>query len=362
MSVSHRFATYFFILILAAGFTVDASASCPIMTPGPPCHEYWRADAIFIGVATRVVRVPNTTQLAIGPYSSSTVYFSVEEIFKGVKGSAVVFELDYCGHSFKEGERYLVYAHRNGAKQLYVRAGSTRTRLLSEAKEDLDYIRGLSSAEPGSRIFGSVVQRTLNLKKSEFEAESLKNVRVTLEGGNQRFELLTDNEGRYEFKGLPQGTYRIRADVPAPLNSEPQTVTVTGRGCVALDISALHKGQIAGRVLDMNGRPLIDVPISLVPADASLEEVLKEDKDKSGWSFSYTNRVGSFAFSYLAPGRYLLLINRSEFERSRGSETARALPRLFYPGVSDASGATVIVVRADDDKPVEYEFRLPLRE
>ncbi len=360
MSIPRRLV---FVLIIAASLTIEAFGSCPVITPGPPCHEYWRADAVFTGVATRVVPVADTTQLAFGPYSSTTVYFSVEEIFKGVKGGAIVLELDYCGHSFKEGERYLVYAHRNTFnKKLNVRAGSTRTRLLSEAKEDLEYIRSTAMPELGARLFGKVEQRILNIRKSEFEAESLKNIKVTLEGNNQQREALTDGEGRYEFKGLSPGTYQIRADVPAPLSSGSKTVKVTGRACVALDISARHRGRIAGSVVDMNGRPLVAVPVSLVSAETNLEEFLSENNDKNAWSWQLTNQMGRYVFSYLAPGRYLLLINRSELERSQGSEAARVLPRLFYPGVSETTGATVIVVRADDHKPGDYEFRLPIRE
>jgi len=64
-------------------------------------------------VADRVVPVPNNTALAIGPYLRSTVYFTIEEAFKGVGGTALVMELGACGYGFKEDERCLVYANRN---------------------------------------------------------------------------------------------------------------------------------------------------------------------------------------------------------------------------------------------------------
>ena len=72
-----------FILLLAlVGLARDAFASCPMSTQGPPCVEYWRTPAVFIGTANRVVYTPNNTGLAIGPYVSSTVYFTVEEAFQ----------------------------------------------------------------------------------------------------------------------------------------------------------------------------------------------------------------------------------------------------------------------------------------
>ena len=141
MHVRQRLALCFVPLITLFSFVNDALATCPITQPGPPCVEYWRTDAIFIGVANRVVHIPNNTGLSIGPYLRTTVYFTIEEAFKGVGGTGLVLDLDYCGHSFKEGERYLVYAHRNpNSQQLDVRAGSTRTRPISEAAEDLHFL------------------------------------------------------------------------------------------------------------------------------------------------------------------------------------------------------------------------------
>lgn len=363
MKLRQKLALGFFTLITLVGFVTDALASCPSIQLGPPCQEYWRADAVFIGVANRVVNVPNNTLLVIGPYLQTTAYFTIEEAFKGVGGTGIVIDSNDCGYVFKEGERYLVYAHRNSYKnnELRVRVGTTRTRPLSEAAEDLKYIRGLSSAEPGSRIFGKVAQHTHNIKESSYDAEPLQNIKVILEGNDQREEVVTDSEGRYEFKRLTAGSYQIRAEVPAYLSYAEQKIKVTGQGCVPLDIAARRKGQIAGRVLDMKNRPVQSVPVSLVSADASPEEILAEGKDKNAWVASWTNHEGRFWFSQLPPGRYLLIINRAEFERSLGSETSRGLPRLFYPGVSDAGGATVIVV-GKDDEPQEYEFRLPIRE
>ena len=359
MQVQRRLGWCFILLITLSSLTTNALASCPLMSPGPACVEYWGADAVFIGVASRVVQVPNDTLLSVGPYLRSTVYFTIEEAFKGVGGTGLVLDLDHCGHSFKEGERYLVYAHRNpNNQQLDVRLGNTRTRPFSEATEDLQYIRGLASAEDGSRVFGKVAHYSYNVKRNDFDVERLKNIRVTLEGDNQRQEVLSDSEGRYEFKRLPTGTYRLQAELPPHLSLDKQTIKVTGRGCMPLDFSARSKGQIAGSILDVNGKPLLSVPVSLVPANTSAEEMFAESKDKMVWPIAFTNQDGRFLFAQLPPGRYLLIINRTEFERSRARETFRHLPRLFYPGVSDVSGATVIVVGKDDEAR-EYDFRLP---
>ncbi|MCA1576728.1 MAG: carboxypeptidase-like regulatory domain-containing protein [Acidobacteria bacterium] len=124
-----------------------------------------------------------------------------------------------------------------------------------------------------------------------------------------------------------------------------------------LDIAALSKGEIGGRVVDVNGRPLNSVPISLVPADVPVEQILSEGK----WITATTDKQGRYRFTQLAAGRYLLIVNRTEQGVSHRSDLARSLPRLFYPGVNDLGGATVIVV-GKDDEPREYEFRLPVQQ
>jgi hypothetical protein len=342
------------VLFIISLFATDALASCPMAQQGPPCVEYWRTEAVFMGVANRVIRTPDTPTADNWMSVQTTVYFTIVEAFRGAGGTALVLNLDHCGYPFKEGERYLVYAHRNpNNKELDVRVGHTRTRPLSEAAEDLEYIRELAQAEPGSRVFGKVVQHTHKLKERRFVPESLQDIKVALEGNNERHEVVTDSEGRYEFKRIPAGIYRLRAELPAYLSYAEQLVKLSGRECASVDIHANRKGLIAGRVVDVNGKPVDSVPVSLVPADATLEQILSETL----WMYTHTNRDGSYRFTQLEPGRYLLIINRTGSEKSGGSAITRVLPRLFYPGVSDLGGATVIVV-ADNDEPREYNFQL----
>lgn len=351
------------LLLALAAFValagVDAAASCPQVNPGPPCAEFWRADAVFVGTATQVILTPNTTGLAIGPYSKSTVYFSVEEAFRGVEDSSLTMEMDYCGYRFKQGERYFVYAFRDrNTGALRVRHGVTRTRPLVEAAEDLEYARALPASARGSRVFGRVFVYTHDLRAGRYAEEPLKGVKVWLEGDGRR-EAATDDEGRYEFAGLPAGTYTVRAEFPGRFDAgePPPTLKAAGRECFAVNLSARRRGRVAGRLLDAEGRPVVYAPISLVAADAPAEEILSADH--AAWSFSLTDERGRFDFSGLAPGRYLLVVNRADGRRLPNGDDIK-LPRLFYPGVPDITQAAVLTV--GERRPErEYEFRLPPR-
>jgi hypothetical protein len=359
MKLHRKISLYIVGLVVLSGLATETFASCVRVQQGPPCQAFWSAHAVFIGTATSVEQVPNQTQLAVGPYLRSTTHFSVEEAFKGVEGTVVVFDQNDCPYLFKEGERYLVYAYYNSyQKKLEVRVGTTRTRPLSEAAEDLAYIRSLPSAQAGSRILGKAVQQ--GFKDNKSEVQPLREVRVTLVSDDETREVVTDGEGRYEFKGLSAGTYRVRVDVPAYLAYREQTIKATDRGCIVLDIFALYKGQITGRVLDTNGKAVHGVPVTLVSADAKREDILSLGKESSPGVTVYSNRDGTYSFSQLMPGRYLVVVNRRDFAGS-GSELVRNLPTLFYPGVNDLGAATVIVL-TNDQKPQEYDFVLPIQQ
>jgi Carboxypeptidase regulatory-like domain len=359
MKVQQELTLPLFAVIIAASLAHDVLASCPTTTQGPPCQEYWRTETVFIGLATRVVRTPINTGLMIGPYVQSTVYFYIEQAFKGIEGTEVVLELNHCGYFFKEGERYLVYAHRNpNNNKLDVRAGNSRTRPLSEASDDLNYIRGLSLEASGSRVFGNLTVPTFALSRNKFAGDALQNIRIILEGNDQHQEVFTDSAGRYEFKGLPAGTYKLRAEVPSYLRFDEQTLKLIGRECVPLNIYAMRNAQIAGKVLNTSGQPVRGVAVSLISADGNPEQVLSS---KAPSAMTYTDETGRYRFSQLAPGRYLIIINRTEPAMSDGMEVSRLIPHLFYPGVNDLRDATVIVLRRDS-QPEEYIFHLPTPE
>lgn len=358
MKRHRKLVLYFIATLVLASMATEALASCTRITPGPPCQEYSEADAVFVGTASRVVRVPNDPTLPLGTIVHITTHFSVEEAFKGVEGTVVVIESNNCPYLFQEGGRYLVYARYNShEKKLEVRAETTRTQLVSESGEDLSYLRNRLFLR-GSQIFGRVLQQ--GFKETRIQVEPLPEVRVLLESDVERHELVTDKEGRYAFRKLAAGTYRIRVDVPAFLLHQEQTLKAAGEGCIPANLVALHTGEIAGRVLDMNGKPVRHVGIALVSADAKPEHILSEGPDKTPGMSGNSQADGTFRFPTLMPGRYLLIVNRDAYGTT-GPDIVRALPRLFYPGVNDIKGATVIVV-GPDQKPQTYDIVLPIQQ
>src|SRR5262249_3119609 len=158
--------------------------------------------------------------------------------------------------------------------------------------EDLQYIRGIAT-EVGSRVFGRAAVQSLSVKEKKFTFEPLQDIKVILEG-NRRYEVITDSEGKFEFKNLPEGNYTLRSEFPAYLGEIlTETMYLTGHGCVQIhQRTARRNTWIMGRVVDLNGSPVLGVPVSLVAADGISEEILLADKDKSFATFTLTDEKG----------------------------------------------------------------------
>ena len=273
--------------------------------------------------------------------------------------------MEHCGYQFKQGDKYFIYAHRNENK-INVRIGFTRTKPLIEAAEDLDYLRSLQRGEPQAQIVGKIGQQTAEIKSSKhfgfndwfFFGSPMANVKVFAKGAGQTYETFSDASGEYKFFELPTGEHEIWADYPAYFESEKATVKTTAQGCGIGNIKARRKGSIAGRLTDASGAPISDVLVSLVLADAKHEEILEVRENEIVWNSVGTNEKGEYYFNLLPAGRYLIVINRAEFERTRGGEQARKIPRLFYPGVKSIEEATVVSIE-EGEQVEKKDFRLP---
>ena len=102
MKAQQRAALCFVSLMTLFSVATATLATCPRRQIGPPCEEYWQSDAVFIAVAHRVVNVPDESLSGFGPYARTTAHFTVEESFKGVSGTEIVFDSTSCGYIFEE--------------------------------------------------------------------------------------------------------------------------------------------------------------------------------------------------------------------------------------------------------------------
>src|SRR5262247_3055052 len=139
-------------------------------------------------------------------FKERSVSLAIEEAFRGVPGAVAEVITGWgggdCGFEFKRGERYLVYAYTNPQDNKLYTSICQRTRALSEAGEDLQYIRGLSSAPSGALIYGEV-RRYRREASAGRQPDSMAGIKISIDGGEKQVETMTDLKGQFSVGALP---------------------------------------------------------------------------------------------------------------------------------------------------------------
>lgn len=201
-----------------------------------PCQAYDAASVVFIGtvIDSRPIKVTQDNY----ERDRMAVRLSVDSAFRGVTGSEVELTTGLgggdCGFGFVKARQYLVYAYERGGK---LSTGiCSRTRDISRAAEDLNYIQGLAKAKPGATIIGKVIRRQQK-KNGGYENLPLAGVTIIINDEPGR-ELKSDVNGQFRIEGLPAGSYEVKVSPPKELQvagTTEQKVTVTERGCAIVD-------------------------------------------------------------------------------------------------------------------------------
>jgi len=330
----------FFVLTLFAGR--DALAcSCP--QPGLPCQVAWRADAVFAGVVVSIEAVDNDSLGA--PYQSKLVKVSVQRGFTNeVSGTVDVITGmggGDCGYDFKEGERYLIYAFRSVSSGRLTASICSRTRLLSEAAEDLKYL-GSPPPPGGGHVFGRIKEVRRHPAEMELvDYGPMDGVAVSLRGESLARGGITDANGRFDFTQLPVGKGVVTVAIPfgfEPRTWEQEFEIRDPRACAQFELQIQPAARASGVVVDASGRPVKDVMVDAVAAELA-------GFDPPQYQYAVrTNERGDFQFDALPPGEYVFGINLT----NPGNGRPRAGGPLFMPGTRVASEAAVIELKAGD--------------
>src|SRR5439155_8452653 len=212
------------LILLGTAFAVRADA-CSCMSSGPPCQNYFQVEAVFSGTVRSIPQIDVKDDAPYDqPRRQRLVHFTVERAFRGIQGATADVTTGFgggdCGYAFKTGERYLVYAYRlKGGSQLGTGICS-RTRRLTEADEDLQFIENLAATAAGARVYGSIKQLEFNVAEQRSEQLGpIAGAFVVLRGSAAALEARSDDQGRYEIGGVPPGTYELHVMPPPGFSS-----------------------------------------------------------------------------------------------------------------------------------------------
>ena len=376
MSARGRLRIFLLLITLAHFSGASALSSCACFDH-LPCEAFWQASAVFAGTVIKITeseveRGEGENRLL---FRRTVAHFAVDEAFRGVEVKEIEIVADYeslptpvkgpnggqlfrmtsgsgCGYKeFRLGQQFLVYGYRDERNNELLARGCSRTQPLVAAKEDLAYIRGLSSAQPGGTILGVVKERVLDPKNYDLRLVGpIKGVKVSIEGEGRVLEASTDGEGRYSVSGLAPGRYKVLPLLPPRLLSdeEAREVVVAEHGCAKADFFAQQDGRVSGILLDAEGRAVREAKVDLLIAE-------QVDYSNPEPLFTFTDEAGRFEFKRVPPGQYLLGVRLN----STGSADF-PYARTYYPGVKDAAEASLINLE-DGQRLRGYVLSLPAR-
>jgi hypothetical protein len=229
---------FVFLAVMVLPFFAERISACSCIHHITVCEAYQTYSAVFVGKVLDSKRISAQYEYpdTLGNKKTFTLYskvyrISIEQVFKGVKGSEIELTTNDngsdCGYPFNVGERYLIYAHFVDTANQYTTSVCTRTKLYSKASEDLDYIRNLPESATKTRVSGTVVR--------DGSSQPLSGIKVVIAGA-ERYEVFTNSDGVYQVVGLPPGDYRVWAVFPDQRTTIERIVTVPAGGCDTQDI------------------------------------------------------------------------------------------------------------------------------
>lgn len=206
----------------------SAARACDCVNAGPACKAFAVTPNVFVG---RVVK--------IGTFASDVgnrqISFEVTNTYRGTVGSTVDILTGSgggdCGFDFKEGQSYLVYASVQPETGKLFTTICTRTRLLSDARDDLDYFKKMNDPTLGAGIEGDIFQLSRDARNNTQVIGPMGGITVTISGVSGRRTVVTRKDGHFLMWGLAAGAYRVSPILPDTFLKTALTVKLGDQGC-----------------------------------------------------------------------------------------------------------------------------------
>jgi hypothetical protein len=224
------------MLVMVAWLLLPLCAKpCDCPYAGAPCKAFANTPTVFAGRVVQISTINRKTPFG-DDFKDRLVSFEVERTYRGweAKTAEIVtgWGGDDCGYDFREGVRYLVYAypHRETGK-LYTGI-CQRTRPLSAASEDLEYLSKKDDRSHGAGIEGIIEE--LDSKNRIQVVGFLGGIPVLVEGPSGRQTITSQKDGRFQLWGLLPGRYRVTPTLPKSFLADQQAAKLGRNSCAEL--------------------------------------------------------------------------------------------------------------------------------
>jgi len=333
---------------------LTSSAFGCVCSGWPSARDAWAgSELVFLGTVDRA-------DPADASMAAQTAWITVKEPFKGISvNKQVVLKQagNDCAPKFKAGSDVLLYLSRL-EPGFWVAPGCHRSRALSEAADDLLFLRALPKSASTNRLSGEVDLYERSPSLGFHKVQSFAGMKVSITSDKKAVNVYTNADGVYEVYGLLPGTYTVDIDMPPGLKLQfpvvtgsrellpkKTTVSIGEQTAVSVDFVLFEANRISGVLLTPEGKPLRNACLDLVPA--------YQQPTSFSRVFGCSEPDGSFKLEDMPAGRYVIVGNKSG--RISISEP---FPTAYYPGVPTKEAAEVIVVTRG--KTIDgLKFRLP---
>jgi hypothetical protein len=287
----------------------------------------------------------------------------VEKSFKGMAQPEAVFRTtgSSCEPVYKEGQRWLFYAHYNKETEAWGISMCGRSTLIEGASDDLLYLQGLPKSASTTRLSGELKHYDDEPGKGFTHVKDIIGAKIKIKGEGKEYEAYTDKNGVYEIYGLPPGKYSIEPEIPLglkirfPMNSGDTDYTdrknikviLKDNSCASMSFLLSSNNRIAGKVFGADGRVLPNVCLNLASKD---KPTARSD------IFDCTNQDGHYELKEIPPGEYLIVLNR---EGKISSD--EPFPTAYFPGVFEKDKATVLAITQSSNLD-DYDIHIPSQE
>jgi hypothetical protein len=321
---------------LAAPFVSD-SAACTCAGQSP-CQLFNGAGAVFVGDVIEVKRAG--TQVVARMHVRHVLKGQVGQVVSVRSGSGS----SSCDVHFEIGHRRLVFAG-GSVDDFSVSVCSGGGVLAPDAPLPTlpvpGRLSGLVADVPIARIARSRVD-------GSNPAVPVTSGRIWFDTPSGRRETAIDSSGRFQFDNVDPGEGMLHADVGPAYEARPTHFAIRDvTDCDVVFVSARPAGRLAGSVVGPDGRGVAGIQLELRPH-------VEPDVSYPLGTQTETDPSGRFEFRGLTAGEYVLGVNVGVLP-SVGNPYAA----LYYPGVPDRAGATVLSVGGGGGPELDAPFVLP---
>lgn len=296
-------------------------------------QSYWYT-YVFVGSISAITLVEN---------DEDKINIVPEEVFHGnpAPSLTVLTSQAACLPKLSVGDRWLFFLRKENGKPIVLDYYGNDSRPVADSRDQIDTLRRLEKIGDFGIVRGEVWRRY------SFEGAPVSQAKVTarrLSDGTQ-FVSVTGTDGRYEFRQLPPGDYKITVDPVESFRADASEIDVNRGTCWDLTLSKSPHARLAGHVQRSDGSPV-----------AKAEVILMGVKD-SPFIHSQTDSRGHFSFESLPPGDYVVGMNLPDARTRRAPLDPTASSR-YYRGAFQRSAALVIKLSVDEKRD-DIDFIVP---